>query len=186
VTGSFPDDDLVEAVNELGAAEWTGIAHRHTRHGRDPLSGEGARRNGGRWNPVGRPTVYLAEPAETCVGEFRRMAEATGTYPESLIRRGWQLHRIDVTALRPVLDLRSADALRHVGLDLEDIGDDDVTACQAVGEAAHFLAFAGLVAPSATGSGVVIAVFEDRVQLGQLAVLGSEPLNVATYERYSR
>lgn len=184
MTDIFPDDDLVEAVNELGSLEWTGLAYRHTRAGRDPLSGEGAAQNGGRWNPIGRPTIYLAQPVETCVGEFRRMTDATGVSPESLIRRGWELHRVEVASL-PVLDVSQIDALQHTGLDLEDIADPDKTACQRVGEAAHFLGLAGIVAQSATGSGVVIAAFEDRIQRGQLSVLGTERLDGVVYERYA-
>lgn len=183
MSGTFPDEALVEAVNDLSATEWTGLAYRHTRQGRDPLSGAGARRHGGRWNPLGRPTIYLAQPVGTCVLEFARMAEATGAAPASLIRRGWQLHRVEVVGL-PVLDLRSTESLHHVGLDVEDIGDDDWTACQTVGEAAHFLSYAGIVAPSATGSGLVVAAFEDRIEPGQLKVLGSELLDESTYRRY--
>lgn len=179
----FPGEALVEAVNDVGVIEWSGIAYRHTGRGRDPLSGDGARLNGGRWNSPGRPTIYLAQPIETCVLEFARMAEATGATPASLVRRGWHLHQVEVAGVS-VLDLSTTTALRRVGLDPEDIADDDWTACQTVGEAAHFLSFAGVVAPSATGSGLVIAAFEDRIGAGQLKLRSSESLDEPTYLRY--
>lgn len=183
MSGVFPDEALVEAVNDIGSIEWSGLAYRHTGRNRDPLSGQGAQVHGGRWNPPGRPTIYLAQPIDTCVLEFARMAEATGAAPTSLMRRGWQVHHVEIAGLS-VLDLSAATSLHHVGLDLEDITDDDWTACQTVGEAAHFLSFAGVVAPSATGSGSVIAVFEDRIGPGQLKVLNSELLDEPTYLRY--
>jgi len=63
-----------------------------------------------------------------------------------------------------------------VGLSVDDIADDDWTACQAVGQAAYFLGHDGLIAPSATGQGLVIAVFESRLAHGQLTVDDSHEL----------
>lgn len=185
MNSTFPDEDLVDRVNELGSTVWTGTAYRHTAVGRDPRSGEGARMNGARWNAPGRPTIYLAQPERSCMAELARAAERGGFPLRALLRRGRQLHTLEVRGL-PVLDLTSAEALDHVGLTLEDVEDDDWTACQAVGEAAHFLAMAGVAAPSATGVGLVVAAFEDRVKAGHLALGMTVSLDEATYERLSR
>ena len=96
------------------------------------------------------------------MAEFVRMAETTGAAPEALLRRGRKLHDVEVTGL-PVLDLTAHGALDHVGLRLDDIADDDWSACQAVGEAAHFLGVTGIVAPSATQVGIIVVAFETRV-----------------------
>jgi len=64
-----------------------------------------------------------------------------------------------------------------VGLNHTDL-DGPWDACQAVGAAAHFLRLAGVVAPSATGAGVVIAVFEPHVGPGQLAVESTEIIGI--------
>jgi RES domain-containing protein len=77
------------------------------------------------------------------------------------------VHHIQVTDLA-VLDL-NGDGLGDVGLDASDIEADDWGPCQLVGEAAHFLGASGLVAPSATGQGLTIAVFETRMR-GQLEI----------------
>jgi RES domain-containing protein len=37
-----------------------------------PLSGEGAARFGGRWNPVGQPTIYAARELSTAWAEYNR------------------------------------------------------------------------------------------------------------------
>ncbi len=184
MNSTFPDEDLVDRVNELGPTAWTGTAYRHTAVGRDPLSGEGARMNGARWNPPGRPTIYMAQPEKSCMAELARSAERGGFPLHALLSRGRELHTMEVREL-PVLDLTSAEALDHVGLTLEDLQDDDWTACQAVGEAAHFLAMAGVTATSATGVGLVVAAFEDRVKAGQLARRLTISLDEATYERLS-
>lgn len=106
------------------------------------------------------------------------MAETTGAAPEALLRRGRELHDVQVAGLA-VLDLTADGALDHVGLTLEDIADDDWSACQAVGEAAHFLGMAGITAPSATRAGIVVAAFETLVAPGQLTVLQSRQFPVA-------
>lgn len=173
------DDRLVQLVDDLGSTAWSGTAYRHTTRRRDPLSGEGARRYGGRWNPPDSfPTVYLAQPLATCAAELERLAVAAATKVTSLLPR--DLHTIAVRDL-PVLDLRDDAALRSVGLSIEDIRDDDWSACQNVGHAAYFLDMAGVIAPSATGAGVVIATFELRIKPGQVEHVTTTTLDEAAY-----
>jgi RES domain-containing protein len=173
---------VVQRVNDLGSTSWSGTTYRHTSAGRDPLSGVGARMLGGRWNPRdGFPTIYLADPLRTGMLELDRLAEASGTTPQRLISRGYELHTVQVTDLS-VLDLRTEAALAAVGLNFDDIADDDRTACQAVGQAAWFLELQGVIAPSASGEGHVLAVFENRAHAGQLTVAATAPLDQATYD----
>lgn len=75
-----------------------------------------------------------------------------------------------------VVDLSDATRLAGVGLSVDDIEANDWSPCQQVGEAVAFLGYEGLVAPSATGSGVVIAAFEPRLNLSQLIMLDSSEL----------
>jgi len=183
VTGAVPplDEDVVQRVNDLGTTLFSGTVYRHTSAGRDPLSGVGARLNGGRWNPAGVcGAIYLAQPRATCLREFDRLAEATGLDPLMLLRSPRTLHTIEVRDL-PVLDLRDPERLSYARLSLNDIGDDDWTACQSAGHAAYFLGMSGVVAASATGQGVVIAAFEPRVAPEQLTVIDHTPLDEATY-----
>lgn len=169
------DEELVQRVDQLGSTAWTSTTHRYTTARRDPLSGAGARLFGGRWNPKDIfATIYLAQPVAACLGEVQRTAESQGITPDILLRAAYTLHEVAVTDL-PVLDLREERALAHVGLTAADIADPDWTACQAVGNAAWFLGLGGVLAPSATGEGVVLAAFETRIA-GHLTVTTSEPL----------
>jgi RES domain-containing protein len=123
---------------------------------------------------AGISTIYLASPRETCLAELGRMAEGQGRGPASFLPRA--LHTIVVNDLI-VLDLTADDALAAVGLtndDLAGLWDR----CQAVGAAAHFLRLAGIVAPSATGSGIVIAAFESHIGPGQLVLESTEFIDV--------
>lgn len=71
------------------------------------------------------------------------------------------------------MDLTSDEVLERVGLTPDDLVDENWTACQRVGDAVHYLGIAGLLAPSATGVGRVLAVFEPHLRPGQLRVVGS-------------
>jgi RES domain-containing protein len=69
-------------------------------------------------------------------------------------------------SLKYLLDLRSPTGLRSVGLKTTDVTGRDWSGCQAVGVIAHRLDFEGLLAPSSTGRGEVLAVFEDQILPG--------------------
>ncbi|MBC7559332.1 MAG: RES domain-containing protein [Dermatophilaceae bacterium] len=180
------DEDLVQRVNDLGASPWSGTTYRHVAGSRDPLSGAGARALGGRWNVPGFSAIYLAHPSAACMAELDRLAESQNVTASDLLRAtaGRTLHTIEVRALE-VLDLRKEACRDQVGLDLADIVDTDRTACQAVGQAAHFLHFSGVLAPSATGIGLVLTAFESRLAAGQLTVERSEPLTDVVYRGLS-
>lgn len=164
MTEQYFSNEIAHAVDALGPATWSGLAFRHTSPRRNALVGSGAAISGGRWNPPGTPTIYLASPRETCLAEFDRMAAGQAGGVSSFLPRA--LHTVTVTEL-VVLDLTAEGAMAAVGLVVPDLSGP-WPVCQAVGAAAHFLRFGGVLAPSATGTGVVIAVFESQVMPGQL------------------
>lgn len=150
--------DIYETIDRLNAVPFSGVGFRHVAPHVDCRSGEGARQFGGRWNPPNSfPAFYIALSIDTVAAEFLRMAARQGRPPEDFLPR-------DVCALeiavQRVLDLRTLDDLRAVGLGLAVIRGDDMVPCQRVGDAAHKLAFEGILAPSATGIGEVLMVFE--------------------------
>lgn len=159
---------------------WSGTMWRGTAPGRDPLSGRGAQINGGRWNPPGISTVYAGFPRATTMREMARTAEryAAGV-PLAELRR--VLHEIEARDLE-LADLREPTRyigsttlmLENVHLMLENVHDDDHTRCQQVGAEIHERTDAqGILAPSATGEGFVVAIFIDRTAPGQLEVVAS-------------
>jgi len=71
-----------------------------------PLSGEGAARNGGRWNPKGTQALYLSAELTTAVAEYEQdIGIRPGTFCayEAVVDR--------------VLDLTSADVLDLLGVE---------------------------------------------------------------------
>lgn len=152
---------IVAALDGLEASAYEGKAYRHISAGRDPLSGEGARRAGGRWNPPNSFAVlYLALDVPTTLRELTRSAAKQGLKPLDFLPR--ELFTYEVR-LQHVLDLRVLDHVRALGTRAELLGGDDVVTCQEIGEAAHHVGFEALLAPSAAAVGDVLAVFVDRM-----------------------
>lgn len=158
------DEALVRAVDRLPRVGFSGIAYRHVGPGHPPMSAEGSRIRGGRWNPPESfPTLYLALDEATVAGEFMRHAERQGMPPASLLPRTLVTCRIELSA---ALDLRDRLPWPGIGLDADDIASDEMGVCQRIGDAAHYAGFEGLLAPSATAAGDIVAVFTDRLRAG--------------------
>lgn len=155
---------LLARVDRLAAADYRGPAFRHIAARYPPLAGRGARITGGRWNPPESFSVlYLALDLSTVACEFRRHATRQGLGLGDFLPR--TVYRYDVV-LTELLDLRDPMASAAVGLTAADLGSDDLGPCQRVGEAAQRAGREGVLAPSATGAGEVLAVFMDSICLG--------------------
>ncbi|MFL5799132.1 MAG: RES family NAD+ phosphorylase [Actinomycetota bacterium] len=166
-----PDPELIQAVDASPRSRFSGEAYRHVAPSYPALGGQGARIQGGRWNPPESfPVLYLAIQRECVVAEFFRFAERSGRPPEELLPRTLHHYRVE---LGEVLDLRGSAALGAVGLTAGDVQSDDPGRCQRVGEAAHYVGFEAVLAPSATLVGHVLAVFTDRLHAGST----TEPLD---------
>lgn len=156
----MPASNLVDAIDRLEPIAYTGGVFRHVASGRHPLSGAGARSQGGRWNPPQSfATLYLADAKVTVEAEFRRMAERQGLDPGQFLPR--RIYRLEVE-LQAVVDMTRPASLTPTLAGL-DLSAENLSATQAVGEAAQYLGREAILAPSATGAGLVLAVFIDRL-----------------------
>lgn len=176
-----PNESLLQAIDSIGRTTWTGETFRYTTARREPLSGEGARRFGGRYNPPDLfPTIYLGQPIAACMREVERAAEDRHLTVEGMLSVPHALHTIDVARIE-VLDLTDPAAQELVGLEASDL-TGDWAPCQAVGHAAWFLEFHGVLAPSAVGAGVTLALFEHRTTPGLVKLRSTVPLSHSVYD----
>jgi RES domain-containing protein len=65
--------------------------------------------------------------------------------------------------LEAILDLTDDTALDALELTRGEMSSADAEPCQRVGETAHHLGWEGILAPSATGAGNIVAVFVERL-----------------------
>jgi len=154
------DPALIARVDALPATPYSGEAFRHQPPGYNPLSGRGAHIQGGRWNPPDSfPVLYLGLDRETVTNEFLRLARRSRRDPEDFLPRVLYRYGVDLTN---ILDLQEAEALDTVELSASMAASDDLRPCQKVGNAARDTGREGILAPSAAGPGVVLAVFIDN------------------------
>lgn len=141
---------------------------------RDPLSTEGSRLIGGRFNPAGLPALYLAGSPAFAVAEALELADTYGVTrfnPRLLIS-------VDVE-LSAVLDLTSAGNLGRIGLAAAELLADwragsDASATQRVGEQASRAGVEAILFPSRIEPSVSnLCVFrENLVAASRLTVNG--------------
>jgi RES domain-containing protein len=172
----MPSPHLVDALDHLDPVPYRGEAYRHIAARWHPLSGAGARIQGGRWNPPGSfATLYLALDRQTAIEEFRRMAGRAGRSAEDFVPRRFYRYRLDLQA---VVDLTADPASLPDALSGFDLSATDLGATQGVGDAAQHLGREAVRAPSATGAGDVLAVFLDRLQPDSIV----EPIDFEIWE----
>lgn len=166
------------ALSDFFGEGWRHLSPRH-----DPLSGEGARLNGGRFNaPDSFPVLYIGRTRPCAVAELQRLGDRHAVGAEGLLPR--QLYRYDIR-LERVLDLTDAEVRSEVGVGLEVLTGPDWTACQELGATTHALSGQAILSPSAAGVDDVLAVFVQHIGLGTVAPkLVEEWHNVADVDRH--
>jgi len=158
--------DIYARLDALEPAAWDGLAFRHSSLRYDTarvLNGDGARQAGGRWNPEESfRTVYLSEEPETVFEEFLRSI-GPGRDPRALAKTRvlWQA-RVRADNL---VDLRTVANRRLVGLPARFDYEVPRELCQEIGEAAYYVRYKGILAPSAAREGAInIIVFPDYLE----------------------
>lgn len=132
----------------------------------DPPSGEGARINGGRFNPPDSfPVLYLCTTRPCTVAELRHLGRRQLIGVDGLLPR--VLYRYE-TALDHLLDLTSEATLERLGITDQQVTGPDLAVPRQIGVSAHATGSQGIRAPSATGVDEVIAVFPESLGSGRL------------------
>jgi RES domain-containing protein len=152
------DAGLLAAATATG---FTGAAYRNQAPGFDPVSGEGARRFGGRFNPPHSfPVVYLCATTPCVMAELTAQAIRQGLrVPDLLPRELWAIS----LSLETILDLGDPKIRRQLHLEIGDLVRPDHGFTRQIGEVAHDLRYQAIRSPSATDVDEILAVFPENL-----------------------
>lgn len=167
---------LLDAIDTFRRQPFRQPVWRVARDGRDPLA---MHPSVSRWCDGGFGVLYTAQDRDGAIAEIHALLSMQPVFP-SQIR--WRIYRLEVSARRT---LRFADlpTLEKLGVDTARYGERDYSRTQRIADAAHFLGFDGLVAPSARWPCLNAVLFAaDSVTV---AIAGTEarPVNWQTWRK---
>ena len=176
--GRAHDRAVLDALEATPSQAFNGQTWRVTRKGSDPLGGSTA---AGRWNPPGEfEVLYTSLERDGAIAEIGHRLSLEPVWPT---RVQHDVHRIAVEAQRT---LRFADlaSLSPLGVEIGRYETFDYSETQAIGAAAYFLEFDGLVLPSARFSCLNLVVFLERLPTdGQLIVRETESIDWSVWRK---
>ena len=164
------DPDLLDLLDAHEGVAFQGDVWRIVREGRDVLQGYPA---AARWDPGTFDVLYTSLEREGALAEIYFHLTRQPVFPSKIQS---MLHRIEVQTKRT---LRFADlaALEALGVSREPYTSLAYHRTQEIGDAAAFLGFDGILAPSARWSCQNLVLFLDRFAPPDFAVVGSEAVD---------
>ena len=142
--GNRPPRDLalLDLIDAQPRTPFAGEAWRIVRAERDVRQGWPA---GARWDPGRFDVLYTALERDGALAEIHFHLSRQPVFPSKLRSI---LYRLRVVA-QATLDLADMAALARLGVPIEHYATLDYARCQEIGDAAQFLGFDAILAPSA-------------------------------------
>jgi len=173
------DLDLLDALDGCPREVYAGSLWRVVREGRDPLLGS---RPSARWDPGSFDVLYTSLERDGALAEMYFHLSRQPVFPTAV---NWQIHEIQARTQR-TLRLANLEHLRKFGVDVDRFGELEYSRTQAIGDAAYFLGFDGLLVPSARWPCLNLVIFSDRTEPGELSLKSSDPVDWSEWRRARR
>lgn len=157
---------LLDALDALPRSNIRQNVWRTVKNGRDPLE---AGKSKGRWGHDRMETLYTSFEEKGAVAEIYALLSLQPVFPSKI---QWSTFKIQVE-LEDVCSLPSLTELAALGLDVGRYRQREYDRTQDIADAALFLGFTGLVIPSARWDCSNLVVFAERVDIGELNLVGS-------------
>lgn len=170
------DRELLDRLEALPAAPFSGTAWRVARRGRDPLLGAAA---GGRWSPADAGQVlYTSLEKEGALAEIHFRLSLEPVLPS---RFELELHQLEID-LRQVVQISGMGELERLGVDARRYGTTQYERTHAVSAAAQFMEYEGMLVPSARSSTLNLVIFLDQLAADStLSLLHSSAIDWSTF-----
>jgi hypothetical protein len=159
---------LLDAIDAFKREPFAEPVWRVAREGRDPILGAPST---SRWCDGTFDALYTSLERDGALAEIHALLSMQPVFP-SKVR--FFVHRVTVRAQQT---LRFADlaTLGRLGVDVRRYKERDYSRTQPIADAAYFLGFDGLVAPSARWECLNAVLFTDRIPPGEIEIAESEP-----------
>ena len=168
------DHLLLDAIDALERKPFTETVWRVVRDGRDPAQGHPS---GGRWDPGTFDVLYTALEADGAIAEAHFHLSRQPVFPSKLTYR---VHELSAAADQ-TLHLADMSALVRLGVEEVRYAEVLYQHTQEIGDAAYFLGFDGIVAPSARWDCLNAVLFTDRIAPDRINPLKSKKINWARW-----
>jgi RES domain-containing protein len=173
------DDRLLDALDDLDGIAFAGIVWRVVRAGRSVLDGS---RGAGRWNPAHLSVLYCAQDADGALAEiFFHLSRGQSVFPS---RMKHDLFKLQVRTAN-TLQLLDMDQLRRLGVDDARYRELLYQRTQEIADAAAFLGFDGLIAPSARYECNNLILFLQEFDPENIEVMAQTPADWSAWRRRS-
>lgn len=170
------DLEILDALDAFHGRPFEGIVWRAVRAERDPIQGHPS---AGRWDPGTFDVVYTALDADGAVAEISFHLSQQPVFPSKL---RFLLHQIRVRVAN-VLALETMNSLVTLGVDESRYQEVLYSRTQAIGDAADFLGFDGLIAPNARWNCLNLVLFTDRIAPADIEIVTTEAVDILHWQR---
>jgi RES domain-containing protein len=172
------DIELLDALDAHPGVAFAGEVWRIVRQGRDPVQGYPA---AARWDPGTFDVIYTSLQREGAMAEIYFQLSRQPVFPSKLVS---VLHRISIRTKR-TLKLTNLEAVERLGVTKDRYGELSYERTQAIGDAAAFLGFDGIMVPSARWECLNLVLFTDRFSPEDLTIEDKEVVDWSEWRRRS-
>ncbi len=160
------DLELLDALDKLDRVPFEGAVWRVVRETRDVLQASPA---GARWDPALFDVLYTSLQRDGALEEIYFHLSRQPIFPAI----PFQIYRLRVRAQK-ILNISEMKILEQLGVSSSIFSTLDYVRTQAIGDAAFFLGFDGMMVPSARSTAQNLVIFSDRIDPGDIDVEHSE------------
>lgn len=165
------DDRLLDALGEIEGRSFSGGMWRVVREGRTVFDGS---RGAGRWNPSHLSVLYGSTEANGAIAEINfHIVRGQSVFPS---RMRHILHELRIITNRTLIFADIAQLVK-LGVDEARYREMLYERTREIADAAAFLGFDGIIAPSARWSGETIVLFLDEFSLDNIERVTENPVD---------
>lgn len=159
---------LLDAIDAFRREPFAQPVWRVARNGRDPILGAPST---SRWCDGTFDALYTSLERDGALAEIHALLSMQPVFPSKV---QFLVHQVTVRA-QQTLRLADLATLDRLGVDVNRYRERDYSKTQPIADAAYFLGFEGLIAPSARWERLNAVLFTDRIPPSEIEIEESEP-----------